>query len=84
MRFILLVLLLISQAVTAELPRPLGSWSFEQGNNWQGKSEEVIDNSTNNLHGIAIAGASTKTETPAIAGKKGSCAYLNLATNDQS
>ncbi len=60
--------------VSVSIPVPVAEYHFDESN-WNGISNEVRDDSGNELHGVAKSGANTKQLSPAIIGNPGSCGY---------
>lgn len=60
--------------VSVSIPAPIAEYHFDESN-WNGISNEVRDDSGNELHGVAKSGADTRQLSPAIIGNPGTCGY---------
>ncbi|WP_421865272.1 DUF6701 domain-containing protein [Motiliproteus sp.] len=52
----------------------LAEWRMDEAS-WNGTADEVVDNTGNNYHAVAVNGATTASATPAVAGNPGTCGY---------
>ncbi|MCW8887237.1 MAG: hypothetical protein OQK12_18570, partial [Motiliproteus sp.] len=52
----------------------VGEWRMDE-TTWSGVSDEVVDNSGNGNHAIAVNGATTLGTDPVVAGNPGTCRY---------
>lgn len=62
-------------------PTPIADWRLEE-NTWSGNANEIVDSSSNNLHGrsVAVNGnhPTRVINTPVVAGDPGTCYYGNF------
>jgi hypothetical protein len=58
------------------LPPLIAEFRFEESL-WDGSPNEVIDSSGNNYHGSVVRNSLQETQTPALMGNPGTCAYVS-------
>ncbi|VAW92067.1 MSHA biogenesis protein MshQ [hydrothermal vent metagenome] len=75
-------LMIFSQAFDAFIqPTPLSYYTMDEVL-WDGVSSDVIDSSPNAFHALAVNGANTLGNNPALSGSPGTCRYSDLDGNN--